>query len=224
MKSPRKNHQRTQEELEPLQNDRNFHYRDTLESKPYREAHKRSTYTKEPPHTTYRHPHNKQRNQNRSYSDVVKQGPYKYDRKSPYHDNLSRTKKTSSYRLKEGGEYGKEERLPPKRDYPDTGNRGNTNSNLSPKSYPMKEQRRNEKDSKYYDDKTRPIRIRERTSEDHQIASAPSSLVFRREPIQERLKWQEKPPSWESPGKRQRPTDYDSEEEEIRNKGKRGKK
>ncbi|CAH2300856.1 Hypothetical predicted protein [Pelobates cultripes] len=129
----------------------------------------------------------------------------------------------SSYRPKEGREYEKEKRYPPKRENPDTGNIGINHSNPCSKTYQIKEQRRNE-DSKHYDDITRPTRIRERIPEDHQTAQAPSSLVFWREPIQERLKWQEKPPSWESPGKRQRPIDYDTEEEEIRNKEKRGKK
>ncbi|CAH2296201.1 Hypothetical predicted protein [Pelobates cultripes] len=222
--NPRKNYQHTQEESEPLHHDRNFYRDNTLELKSHREAQRRNTYTKELPHTTYRHPYNRYRNQNRSYSDVVKQGSYKHDRKRLHQDSPSKTKRMSSYRPKEGGEYEKEKKYPPKRDNSDTGNIGNHYPNPSSKSYPTKEQKRNEKDSIHYDDTTRPIRIRERISEDHQTTSAPSSSVFWRDPMHEKLKWQEKPPSWESPGKRQRPIDYDTEEEEIRNKGKRGKK
>ncbi|CAH2329718.1 Hypothetical predicted protein, partial [Pelobates cultripes] len=114
-----------------------------------------------------------------------------------------------SYSDKQGEtrEYERKKRHSPERtqSYRDTGNKEGTGKNTDI----MRIQR--------------DTQIKERMPEEPQTAQASSPSVFWRGPIQERLKWRENPPSWESPGKRQRSTDYETEEEEIRNKEKRGK-
>ncbi|CAH2324756.1 Hypothetical predicted protein, partial [Pelobates cultripes] len=179
---------------------------------------------REPLQATYRHPHNRRDHQNRSYSDVVKQGLDPHDERSPHGSSL-RIRRMPSQKQGETREYERKKRHSPERtqSYRDTGTIENHHQNPRSKFDPIREQRRNGKKYRHHEDTTRLTQIKERMPEEPQTAQASSPSVFWRGPIQERLKWRENPPSWESPGKRQRSTDYETEEEEIRNKEKRGK-